>query len=136
MCILHFRSPSHSFKDVEDRFKIPVYRAVDIGDKMPRDRVAEVNRISFPISSCEWDQFKSQTQDATNFLNLYENQLIEIIDQYEVNDAVLDFPTYSRLNEEIAAQTDMLPRELIIVSGKIGLSIDITSYSPDFFDEN
>ena len=49
-------------------------------------------------------------------------------------DCYLDFPIYSRLNDEIVNQNDHLPRKLINLAGKLNIGIEMSIYSPDFMD--
>lgn len=51
-----------------------------------------------------------------------------------VSAANLDFPIYSRLNENIINQNDKFPKELIILAGKLSLGIELSIYSRKVFD--
>jgi hypothetical protein len=67
-------------------------------------------------------------------LDKYFVELQNFLAKPNINSAALDFPIYSRLNEDIVNQNDQLPKELIILAGKLSLGIEISIYSKDVFE--
>jgi hypothetical protein len=55
--------------------------------------------------------------------------------EFQPDELFLDFPIYSRLDGEIVNQNDYLPSKLISLAGELGLSIGISIYSKEAFDD-
>jgi hypothetical protein len=126
MCVLKLFSDTHSFKELATEAEI--YSVYDKGEHYTKSKVSEEYRVSFDVSDHEWDKFHLQVKDAISFLEKNESMLKELLVSHNVNYSVLDFPLYSRLNNNIAAQFDNFPARLIKVAGSIGLSIEISYY--------
>ncbi|MBL1292883.1 MAG: hypothetical protein COB61_003325 [Thiotrichales bacterium] len=96
--------------------------------------MSKENSLSLDVSEKEWDDFPGQVTDALEFLSKYYEELSDLFGEIDNVDAYLDFPIYSRLNEEIANQNDHLPRDLVSIAGKLNLGIEMSQYSHDAFD--
>ena len=86
--------------------------------------------ISFGIPEGEWGDFKGQIRNTTEFLVRWERELAEFTAALAPEEFTLKFVVFSRLNE-VVVQNDRLPKDLIAVAGRIGLSILFSSFSPD-----
>ncbi|MGX5174337.1 hypothetical protein ACUR5C_09985 [Aliikangiella sp. IMCC44653] len=137
MCILRINSDTYSFKKFAEETKIPVYSVYDKGEfrNKKKTRVCREYTLSFDVSEKDWDDFPGQVTDALEFLSKYYNELSTLLVMTESVDAYLDFPIYSRLNEEIVNQNDHLPKELIAIAGRLNLGIEMSQYAKDAFDE-
>jgi len=133
MCVLKAFSNSRSFKGFAETTAMPVYSCLDKGEVLnPKTRsLTEENRISFDVSEKEWNDFPGQVADAIAFLTKWETDLNKLIADFEPEDVTLDFPLYSRLNDRIINQNDYLPKELIILAGRLGLCIGMSIYQED-----
>ncbi len=100
-----------------------------------RGAVHDRFQISLDVSDKDWDDIKGQIRDAIAFLTAWESELVALIAAHEVTDAYLDFPLYSRLDKNVINQNDHLPRELIVLAGRIGLGIEMSIYGQRAFDE-
>ena len=136
MCILKIYSDDNSFKSFVTTTKIPVYSSYEKGDyrNETTEIVREHYRISFDVSRKKWDDLKGQIEDAILFLEKHFEELNTILSTHKISDAYLDFPIYSRLDENIVNQNDHLPKELIFLAGKLTLGIEIGIYSKNAFD--
>ncbi|MGY8771189.1 MAG: hypothetical protein ACKVH8_22480 [Pirellulales bacterium] len=115
---------------------VPVYSVFDKGEYLnkKKTRKSDSNSISFDVSDKEWDKFAGQVIDTITFLNQHYSSLEELLSSHDIKDAYLDFPLYSRLNDEIVNQNDLLPRELISLAGKLELGIEMSVYAVDAFE--
>jgi hypothetical protein len=136
MCILKVNSDNSSFNSFSSTTNIPVYSTSEKGDYKNKTKkiTFENYKISFNISEKEWDDFEGQTRDAIIFLEKHFEELKILFSTHNVTNAFLDFPVYSRLDENIVNQNEHLPKELIILAGKLSLGIEMAFYSKDAFD--
>jgi hypothetical protein len=133
MCILKIFSETDSFKAFAECSPIPVYSvhdATDIKDTR-KNKTHGVFRISFDVSDCEWDDLPGQVEDAIAFLSLHAISIRKLVDSHNVSDAFLDFPIWSRLDENIVNQNDRLPRQLISLCARAGIGVEMALYSRD-----
>ena len=136
MCILKVYSDTESFAAFAEKTNIPVFSKYEKGDiknkasNLKRDDY----RISFDVSDKDWDKSTDQIKDAIYFLDRYFDELQSLLLNPNISSAYLDFPIYSRLDENIVNQNDKLPKELIILAGKLSLGIEMSIYSRDAFD--
>ncbi len=137
MCILKIYSDTTSFQAYSESTDLPII-SCKVKGQLRRKSTGELHkayRISISVSDKEWDDFKGQVADAIAFLARHESELSDLIESHDGTDAYLDFPLYSRLGGEIVNQNDHLPRELIVLAGRIGLGIEMAIYKKDLFDE-
>lgn len=132
MCILKVYSENQSFKKFAEKSTIPVHFVYDKGERKSENKIFEYNRISFVVSDLEWDDFQGQVKEAISFLQEYFEQLSEFLQNKNITSAYLDFPIDSQLNDQIVSQNNHLPKELILLSGKLNLGIEISIYSKDW----
>ena len=133
MCLLKVYSDTKSFKSFEKTTRVPVYSIYEKGDRQAKRKVHKDFKISFDISEKDWDDFEGQVQDAIIFLTKYRKDLKTLFKTHKVTTAYLDFPIYSRLQGDIVNQNDSLPKELILIAGKLSLGIEMSIYSKDAF---
>jgi hypothetical protein len=136
MCVLKIYSDTYSFKSFADKTNIPVFSVYDKGEyrNKSKTRKSKENSISFDVSEKEWDDFPGQVADALLFLSKYDEEILGFLGKSDDVHAYLDFPIYSRLNDEIVNQNDHLPRDLVSIAGKLNLGIEMSQYSQDAFD--
>jgi hypothetical protein len=135
MCVLQVYSDIESFKLFAKETNIPVYSTYEKGDYRNKTKNLKRTdyRISFDVSDKEWDNLEGQIDDAILFLKKYFNEIEFLLSNDNISSANLDFPVYSRLDENIVNQNDRLPSELIILAGKLSLGITMSAYSKDAF---
>jgi len=134
MCILKVYSNTNSFKAFSKETDLPVYSCWDKGEPITKKKLSTNNRISLDVSQKEWDDFKGQVSDAIMFLEKYSAQIKRLFATHLVIDAYLDFPLWSRLDENIVNQNDHIPRELVRIAGELNIGIEMAIYSQDAFD--
>jgi hypothetical protein len=136
MCILKVLSDTDSFKPYAARTSLPVYSVRDANEirRPSTGMVYGVNRISFDVSVREWDDFPGQVEDAVAFLTQHAVAIRALIESHNVTEAYLDFPLWSRLNDNIVNQNDHLPRELICLCADVGLGIEMGLYQRNAFE--
>jgi len=133
MCFLKIYSDKKSFKIFTASTSIPIFSVFDKGEfrrkssKEPFPR----NQISIDVSDKDFDEFKGQVTDAIVFLQTHFDELDLLMTTHDVTDAYLDFPLYSRLTSDIVNQNDHLPKELIVLAGKLDLGIEMAIYEQD-----
>ena len=134
MCVLKIYSETDSFKAFSDNANIPVYSCFDKGEAITTNRLSNEFRISFDVSEKEWDDFDGQVSDTILFLEKYYAQIKELFVKHSITDAYLDFPLWSRLDENIINQNDHIPRELIKLAGELNIGIEMAIYAKTAFD--
>jgi hypothetical protein len=136
MCILKIYSDSMSFEHFSETTSLPIlgFQVKGRPVRARSDRTYESHRLSIDVSDKDWSDFDGQVADAISFLADHEQELIDLLKSHEATNAFLDFPLYSRLDENIINQNDHLPRELIVLAGRIGLGIGMAIYSKDAMD--
>ena len=136
MCVLKVYSDTDSFTSFKQTTKIPVYsireKSSGLGDE--KSRVKDDFKISFDVSEKNWDDLAGQIDDTITFLTKHFDELDTLFKTHNISTAFLDFPIYSRLNEDIVNQNDHLPKELIALAGKLSLGIEMAIYARDAFD--
>ncbi len=137
MCILKIYSDTTSFQTYVDSTDLPAVSCQVKGQIRRKSTGAlyEAHRISISVSDKDWDDFKGQVVDAIAFLTGNESELRRLVESHDVINAYLDFPLYSRLDGEVVNQNDHLPRELIVLAGRLGLGIEMAIYEKKAFDE-
>jgi hypothetical protein len=130
MCNLKIYSDTNSFKSFAKTTKIPVYSVDDKGENKKRQTDY---RISFDVSDKDWSDFEGQVQDCISFLAKHFEEIEQLFKTHKVTTAYLDFPIYSRLYGDIVNQNDNLPKELIVLAGKLSLGIEMAIYTKDAF---
>ncbi len=136
MCVLKIYSDTFSFKAFSEDTDISVFSVFDKGEfrNKKKTRVSKENVLSLDVSDKEWDDFPGQVDDAIRFLSEHYEELQRLLCSSEDISACLDFPIYSRLNDEIVNQNDYIPRELVSLAGKLNLEIGMSQYSKEAFE--
>jgi len=136
MCVLKIYSNTHSFKDYPNHGNLPIYSVYDKGEFRTKKRQCTEFTMSLDVSDKEWDNFPGQVEDAIKFLKQNFIALNDLYVKYSVNNWYLDFPLYSRLNDQVINQNDRLSSELISLAGKLNLGIEMAIYDPNAFSDH
>lgn len=108
---------------------------IPLNHLQPRRKIIyEDYSISFDVSDKEWGDLKGQIQDTIIFLKEHFKELESLLSTHKISTACLDFPIYSRLDKTIVNQNDRLPKELIVLAGKLSLGIEMAIYARNVFD--
>ena len=136
MCFLKIHSNNHTFKKFCETTIVPVYSVFDKDEYRNKSKTRKSDSfvVSFDVSDAEWDDFPAQVNDAIKFLTANFSELDKLISEIPDAEGYLDFPLYSRLNDEVVNQNDHLPKDLICLAGKLGLGIEMAIYSQDAFE--
>lgn len=136
MCVLKVHSANDSFKSFATQTNIPICSTHEKGDFRNKTKkiIHEDYGISFDVSDRAWDDLDGQIDDAIIFLEKHSRELETLLSTHDISSAYLDFPVYSRLDEKIVNQNDHLPKELIVLAGKLSLGIEMAIYSRNAFD--
>ena len=136
MCVLKLYSYKDSFKQLAETTNIPVYSTHEKGDY--KNKIKKILftdfQISFDVSDENWDNLDKQIEDTILFLEKHFEEIKKLFTTHAISDSYLDFPIYSRLNGNIVNQNNHLPKELIVLAGKLSLGIEMAIYSKDAFD--
>ena len=136
MCLLKVHSNVDSFESFSKRTNLPIYSLHNKGELKNKnsDNKHTNYRISFDVSEKEWDDFDGQVSEAILFLEKYNKQIKDLCTTHSISDAYLDFPLWSRLDENVVNQNDHIPRELIQIAGKLNIGIEIGIYAKNAFE--
>ena len=130
MCFLKMFSDKKSFKTFATSTSMSIFSVFDKGEfrKKSSKEPFPQYQISIDVSDKDFDEFNGQVSDAIAFLETNFDELNLLISTNEATDAYLDFPLYSRLTSDIVNQNDHLPKELIVLAGKLNLGIEMAIY--------
>lgn len=93
---------------------------------MPEGKKYSNSGASYVVSEADFDEFEVQKYDAINFLERNNRQIMEIMHLPGIEGACLDFGINSK---DVPVQCDHFPSELVKLSGKLGLGIELSQYS-------
>ncbi len=62
-------------------------------------------------------------------MTAYESDLLNLINNYPIDDIRSDFPYKCRLSENTFMQCDYLPPKLLHLAGKLGIGIELSHYA-------
>lgn len=132
MCVLHVSSSKESFARFLAETRLPVYQSHEKGDVKHKRKSTNHDDYGFScdVSEREWRDVSGQVDDAIRFLCVYAAELRTLTSQHDIDDIRLDFPFESRLSEDVFAQFDYLPPELIRLCAEHGIGIEISHYAP------
>ncbi len=130
MCVLHIKTNTDDIDQILSSTGLPVYQVYKKGEfhKLRKNFVFETNLISCSVSKKEWDDFAGQTSDMIDFLQKYQAELQSIKDNFVQIDWHFDLPYSCRINDETFNQNDYLPAELLLLSGRLGIGINLSLY--------
>jgi hypothetical protein len=81
------------------------------------------------VSDAAWTDLSQQISDACTFLGQYTHELQLLTSLGTVEDIRLDFPSYLRIGtNEVVAQFDYFPPELLKSAGNLGIGIELSTY--------
>lgn len=127
MCLLKLRSKSPSLSSVTKQKTYPIYSFREPTSK------EDYYRLSLNVSEKDWGDFPGQVTDAITFLERFGISLEKTFREHQICGALLDFPIWSRLDDQIANQNDHIPAELIRICGNLGIGIEMGIYARDAF---
>jgi hypothetical protein len=81
-----------------------------------------------PVSDAPGTDVQSQVRDAIAFLRMNRDEIRRAVEFAGVDDARLDFGRFCRLSNDVVAQFDYFPPELLRLTGELGLGIEVSLY--------
>jgi hypothetical protein len=101
----------------------------------PQSKVAEETGFYVVTSEASEYNFPAQVHDTIAYLRAHGNELATIMSYPGVSGVALEFSVASRLgHNDIVAQHDFLPSELLLLAGSLGIGIYVTQYMLREFD--
>lgn len=91
-------------------------------------RIATYSGFNVSTSDAPGTDVPSQVRDTVAFLQTNREDLQQVMHFPGVEDARLDFGIACRLGDEVAAQFDYYPPDLLRLAGELGLGIEISLY--------
>jgi len=131
MCVLHIRTDRDNL-DLILNTNLPIYQVHKKGKKHKfRKKEIGPNLISCSVSEKEWSDFTGQTEDMISFIDKYQKELQLIKEKFSSIDWEFDLPYENRMNDTLFCQSDFLPSELLLKSGKLGIGITLSLYNTE-----
>lgn len=132
MCVLHIIIDTEDLDLILESTRLPIYQVYRKGEKHKhrKDFVFDTNLISCEVSNKDLDDFEGQSTDTIDFLKKHHIDLQSLKDNFEQIDWQFDLPYNCRLNEETFNQNDFLPSELLFLSGRLGIGINLSLFNP------
>ena len=84
--------------------------------------------FSLAVSNASWGDLRKQVADACEFLDLHTDTLRILRERTSVGDMRLDFPVTIRIAQEVAAQFEFFPPELVARAGMLRIGIELSLY--------
>jgi hypothetical protein len=101
----------------------------------PQSKVAEETGFYVVTSKASEYNLPAQVDDTIAYLRGHGKELATIMSCPGIFGAALDFSVASRLgHNDIVAQNDFLPSELLLLAGTLGIGINVTQYMLREFD--
>lgn len=91
--------------------------------------IATYSGFNVPVSDSPGTDVQGQICDALTFLSENQDELQQVVRFPGVDSVRLDFGINCRLSDEVLAQFDYYPPDLLRLAGEIGLGIEISLYS-------
>jgi len=113
---------------------VDVFRASEPRAKSrPEGKRHQVSGFTIDVSRESWANLAGQVMDAIAFLKEHEQPLTMLRSAPGVEDIRLDFPIDLRIDRQnVMAQFDYFPPELVSRAGALGLGLEISIYPRDF----
>jgi hypothetical protein len=131
MCVLHV---SGSQLDPATGVGLQPYRVHRAGDPRRGSRPDgprwNTSGFSVIVSDAPWSDLKRQVSDACAFLDHHGDAIRTLKADGAVEDMRLDFPVHLRIGENIFAQFEFFPPDLVEKAGGLGLGLEISIYPP------
>jgi hypothetical protein len=135
MCVLHV---SGSRLDPATAVGLQPYRVYRAGDPRRASRPDgpgwNTSGFSVTVSDAAWSDLKRQVSDACAFLDHHGDALRALKASGAIEDMRLDFPVHLRISENVFAQFEFFPPELLEKAAGLGLGLEISIY-PGVQDE-
>jgi hypothetical protein len=91
-------------------------------------KIATFSGFNVVVSEAPGSDVQSQIRDALAFVKANCIDIQRAVQFPGVERAYLDFGIHCRLNNEVAAQYDYYPPDLLRLAGELGLGIEISLY--------
>ncbi len=115
------------------------YRVFRVGEPKRSSRPEgprwDTSGFSVAVSEASWSDLRSQVRDACVFLDRNSDELRMLRATGAVQDMRLDFPVHLRIGEQILAQFEFFPAELVEKAGALGLGLELSIYPSDQEEE-
>ena len=132
MCVLHVSGRKLDPATVVGLEPYRVYRA---GEARRRSRPDgprwNTSGFSVVVSDAPWSDLGRQVTDACAFLDRHADAIRTLRAGGAVEDMRLDFPVHLRIGEDILAQFEFFPAELVEKAGGLGLGLELSIYSSE-----
>ena len=132
MCVLHV---SGAALDPDAGVSFKPYRIYRAGEALRRSRPDGPRRdrsgFSVAVSDAPWSDLKTQVRDACAFLDHHAAEMRTLKAGGAVEDMRLDFPVHLRIGENVLAQFEFFPAELVEKAGALGLGLELSIYPSD-----
>lgn len=129
MCILHI---SGRQLDPATGVGLQPYRVHRAGEPRRRSRPDgprwSTSGFSVTVSDAPWSDLMRQVSDACAFLDSHGDAIRTLYAGGAVEDMRLDFPVHLRIGDNVLAQFEFFPPELIEKAGRLGLGLEISIY--------
>ena len=112
---------------------LPVYESHEKGDPYKYKKTGTFNDYGFKcgVSSGSWDDLDDQIQDACSFLTDHFDEIKRLVNQYDIDDIMLDFPVTNQLmKHDLFNHLDYIPPSILKLVGELGVGIGVTQYRP------
>jgi hypothetical protein len=132
MCVLHASGKDFDPDSYLASAPFTAYRVFHVGEPRLTHRDGghfEGSGFSAIVSEASWTDVKGQVEDAIGFLKNHQVSLADLRSRPELDDLRLDFPIELRIGvNNVAAQFDYFPPELVSRAGALGIGLEISIY--------
>lgn len=124
-CVLRASGTDEAIDTFLQSSRLGIYKSWRQGDNFwPQSKRVHKNAgFSIEVSQAGFDELSLQIEDAVEFLRRNQAELAPL--QPLVIEALLDFGIETR---DVAVQCDVLPPQLLLLAGTLGLSIELSRY--------
>ena len=132
MCVLRVTGSNFDVEEFLRTSGLHPYMAYKAGDPRAPFRsdgsVYSTSGFRVEVSHAAWSNLPGQVSDACAFLERHAGELRALAALATVEDMRLDFPIELRIGQNVVAQFDYLPPELIKAAGALGMGIELSTY--------
>ena len=135
-CILHLSGKNFDVDAFIAKSKLRPYKVFYKGKpklkSKPDGRKAEHTGCAILVSDADFDNIEGQIKDAISYLKRNNKKLLVLTKTKGIKFATLDFGIDARIDgKEHLTQSETFPSKLLQLAGNLGLSIEISLYSPN-----
>jgi hypothetical protein len=130
-CVLRVRGDEFDIDNVLSRIKITPCHVQTKGFPRfgPKSKIAQYTGFNVATSDASERDLAAQVRDTIGFLRIHGEELALIMSFAGITVAELDFAVECRIGRnDVFAQNDYLPPELLLLAGKLGIGINFTLY--------